>query len=92
MKKILFFSPYYTIIDWAKNSFFLRNKIFNNSDVRTINCNSILSKNCVAIMAHSNKFSKDKICKRCISNKNYFSSNNKSFTIEDYLNLKDKEK
>ena len=92
MRKILFFSPYYTIIDWAKNSFFLRNKIFDNSDVRTIDCNSILNKNCVAIMAHSNKFSKDKICKRCISNKNYFSNKNKSFTIENYLNFNDKKK
>lgn len=92
MRKILFFSPYYTVIDWAKNSFFLRNKIFNNTDVRTINCNSILNKNCVAIMAHSNKFSKEKICKRCISNKKYFSNENKSFTIENYLNFSDKKK
>lgn len=90
MKKVLFFSPYYVIIDWAKNSFFLRNKIFKTSEVRTINCDSILNKNCVAIMAHSNKFSKDQICKRCISNKKFFNNVNNSFTIEDYIGLSDK--
>tara|TARA_B100000767_G_C19761903_1_gene535536 strand:- start:692 stop:2329 length:1638 start_codon:yes stop_codon:yes gene_type:complete len=90
MDKILFFSPYYGIIDWAKNSYFLKEKIFKNADIRSISCNSILNENCVAIQAHSGKFSKEQICTRCISNRKYYNKDKKEFIIEDYLNDDDK--
>tara|TARA_X000001036_G_scaffold440108_1_gene494505 strand:- start:5340 stop:6971 length:1632 start_codon:yes stop_codon:yes gene_type:complete len=90
MNKVLFFSPYYGIIDWAKNSYFLKKKVFKNSDIRSINCNSIFDENCVAIQAHSGKFSKQQICKRCISNRKYYNKDNKEFIIEDYINIEDK--
>ena len=81
MDKILFFSPYYGIIDWAKNSYFLKEKIFRNADIRSISCNSILNENCVAIQAHSGKFSKEQICTRCISNRKYYNKDKKEFII-----------
>ena len=92
MDKILFFSPYYTIIDWAKNNFFLKKKIFDNSEIRSIHCNSLLNKNCVAVMAHDNKYSTNQICFRCKSNRNFFDTNEKSFLLEDYINDNDKSK
>lgn len=92
MNKILFFSPYYTIIDWAKNNYFLKKKIFDNSDIRSIHCNSILNKNCVAVMAHDNSYSTNQICFRCKSNRNFFDSNEKSFLLEDYIDDDDKSK
>jgi len=90
MDKILFFSPYYAIIDWTKNSYFLKEKIFKNADVRSVNCNSILNKNCVAIMAHEGRYSKKKICSRCLSNRDYYNKDKKSFVIEDYIDNEDK--
>ncbi|WP_440938050.1 hypothetical protein [Candidatus Pelagibacter sp.] len=92
MDKILFFSPYYTIIDWAKNNFFLKKKIFDNSEIRSIHCNSLLNKNCVAVMAHDNKYSTNQICFRCKSNRNFFDTNEKSFLLEDYIDDNDKSK
>jgi len=90
MDKVLFFSPYYAIIDWAKNSYFLKEKIFKNADIRSIHCNSILKENCVAIMAHDGRYSKKNICNRCLSNREYFNKGKKAFIIEDYLNDEDK--
>ena len=90
MNKVLFFSPYYAIIDWTKNSYFLKEKIFKNADIRSIHCNSILKENCVAIMAHGKEYSKKNICNRCVSNRDYYNKGKKAFIIEDYLNDEDK--